>query len=108
MLPTEIDGLAFGVIGFGADERVTIYNTHESGISGIDPSRVLGHHLFTEVAPCTNNYLVAERFRTGEDLDAQLEYVFTLRMQPTPVTLRLLAGATAQHRYMIVVRPPAD
>ncbi len=107
MSPPDIDELTFGVIGFDTDERVTIYNTHESGISGIDPSRVLGNHLFTEVAPCTNNYLVAERYRSGDDLDEQLDYVFTLRMRPTPVTLRLLARADAVHRYMIVVRPPA-
>lgn len=102
--PGEIDRLPFGVIGFDLDEKVTLYNTHESTMSGIDPSRVLGFHLFTEVAPCTNNYLVAERYRSNEHLDEQLDYVFTLRMRPTPVRLRLLSRSTARRRYMIVVR----
>lgn len=102
--PQEMDGLPFGVIGFDADENVTVYNAHESRMAGIDPSRVLGSHLFTEVAPCINNYLVAERYRSNQELDEQLDYVFTLRMRPTPVRLRLLSRPGGQRRYMIVVR----
>ncbi|MEZ5379370.1 MAG: hypothetical protein R2733_22915 [Acidimicrobiales bacterium] len=104
MSPEAIDELPFGVIGFDADEMVRVYNTHESETAGLDPSRVLGSHLFVEVAPCTNNYLVAERFRECDDLDEELDYVFTLRMRPTPVRLRLLAKAGANLRYMVVVR----
>lgn len=102
--PREIDELPFGVIGFDADEKVSVYNTHESKLAGLDPSRVLGSHLFTEVAPCTNNYLVAERYRNNDELDEQLDYVFTLRMRPTPVRLRLLSRPDIRRRYMIVVR----
>ncbi len=102
--PTQIDQLPFGVIAFDPDERVTIYNNHESEFSGIDPRRVIGSNLFTEVAPCTNNYLVAERYRANDHLDERLSYVFTLRMRPTPVELRLLARPGASSRYMIVVR----
>ena len=100
-----MDQLQFGVIGFDENECVTIYNTHESEISGIDPKRVIGFDLFTEVAPCTNNFLVAERYRANDELDEQLDYVFTLRMRPTPVHLRLLARSGAANRYLIVVRP---
>lgn len=105
MTSNDIDQLPFGVIGFSDDEHVTIYNTHESEISGIDPVRVIGADLFVEVAPCTNNYLVAERYRAADVLDEQLSYVFTLRMKPTPVELRLLAHPDAKNRYMIIVRP---
>ncbi len=98
----EIDELQFGVIGFDGHERVTVYNSCESTHAGLDPERVLGQELFTEVAPCVNNYLVAERYRTDTELDEQLDYVFTLRMRPTPVRLRLLADPHARHRYMIV------
>lgn len=103
-----LNQLQYGVIGFDEHERVTIYNSYESEVSGMDPKRVIGFHLFTEVAPCTNNYLVAERYRDNADLDEQLDYVFTLRMRPTPVQLRLLARSGATHRYMIVVRSRAD
>lgn len=98
----EVDQLGFGVIGFDAEERVTVYNSYEAGVSGLDPERVIGGQLFTEVAPCTNNYLVAERFRAESELDEQLDYVFTLRMRPTPVRLRLLAHPTSTLRYLVV------
>lgn len=104
MTPNEIDDLDFGVIGFDAHEVVVVYNTAESQTSGLGPERVLGHNVFTEVAPCTNNYLVAERYRTENELDEWLDYVFTLRMRPTPVRLRLLARPDDHRRYMIVER----
>jgi len=44
-----------------------------------------------DVGPCTNNYLVAQRFLDCDELDEQLDYVFTFRMAPTPVRLRMLA-----------------
>lgn len=102
--PAELDELAFGVIGFDADEVVRRYNREEAATAGLDPARVLGRPLFTEVAPCTNNDLVAERFRREPVLDEQLDYVFTLRMRPTPVRLRLLAAPDADYRYMVVAR----
>lgn len=103
MAPPEIDELQFGVIGFDWHERVTVYNRFESAHAGLDVERVLGRQLFTEVAPCVNNYMVAERYRAEERLDEQLDYVFTLRMRPTPVRLRLLAAPDADRRYMIVL-----
>lgn len=99
---TELDQLEFGVIGFDQDEIVERYNRSEAERSGLDPERVIGRHLFEQVAPCTNNYLIAERFRSEPELDAELDYVFTLRMKPTPVHLRLLADPSAGLRYMIV------
>ncbi len=98
----ELDELEFGVIGFDADEVVDVYNKTESQAAGLDPERVLGRDFFTQVAPCTNNYLVAERYREGEELDEWLDYVFTLRMRPTPVRLRLLARPGGQRRYLVV------
>lgn len=106
MSADDVDELEFGVIGFDEDERVTVYSAFEAAISGLDPGRVIGRDLFTEVAPCTNNFLVAERFRAEPVLDEQLDYVFTLRMKPTPVRLRLLARPGSALRYMLVERRP--
>ena len=108
MSGVQLDQLTFGVIGFDRDEQVTAYNAAESAMAGIEPKRVIGFHLFTEVAPCTNNYLVAERYRELDELDEQLDYVFTLRMQPTPVRLRLLASPKANRRYLVVSRRLTD
>ncbi len=105
----ELDGLGFGVIGFDTEAIVRRYNTYESQAAGLSPARVLGHGLFTLVAPCMNNYLVAQRFEDaaaeGTRLDETLDYTLTLRMRPVKVKLRLLAAVDAAHRYVLVHRP---
>jgi photoactive yellow protein len=104
--PSELDALDFGVIGFDGDGNVSRYNALESRLAGLSPERVLGHGLFTVVAPCMNNFLVAQRFHdaaaAGESLDLVVDYVFTLRMRPRKVKLRLLAARGASHRYVAV------
>jgi hypothetical protein len=69
----------------------------------------VGHHLFTVVAPCMNNFMVAQRFEdalaSGSALDVTLDYVLTLRMRPVKVKLRLLADSGCAHRYVLVQRP---
>ncbi len=101
---TDLDGLAFGVVRMAPDGRVVAYNACESRMAGLSPERVLGRDFFADVAPCTNNYLVAERFRSEPELDTQLDYVFTLRMKPTAVRLRLLKSAASPHMYLLVKR----
>lgn len=100
----DTDLLDFGVITMRSDDRVIGYNRYESGRAGIRAERVLGRDLFVDVAPCLNNFMVAERYRTDGDLDEELDYVFTFRMRPTPVRLRLLAAAGGRRRYL-AIRP---
>ena len=76
----------------------------DAALAGLSPARVLGRHFFTAVAPCTNNFMVAQRFETEAEIDATLDYVFTLRMAPTPVTLRLLKRPAARYMYLLVER----
>ncbi len=106
--PAELDGLDFGVIGFDAETVVTQYNVYESTAAGLAPERVMGHPLFTVVAPCMNNFLVAQRFddaqANAEPLDATIDYVLTLRMRPVKVALRLLATPDQALRYVLVNR----
>ena len=105
----DLDTLEFGVIGFDADGIVRSYNTFESKAAGLSPQRVLGHPLFTTVAPCMNNFMVAQRFEDaqaqGVALDATIDYVLTLRMRPLKVRLRLLAQPGAALRHVLVRRP---
>ena len=106
--PTEIDELDFGVIGFDDVPLVRIYNAYESRWAALAASRVIEQPMFTMVAPCMNNYLVAHRFEqakaSGEALDETMDYVLTLRMRPTKVRLRLLASPNARLRYVLVQR----
>lgn len=106
----ELDQLDFGVIGFAPDSSVQRYNAFESRAAGLSPERVLGQPLFTNVAPCMNNFMVAQRFEDaqedGTELDATIDYVLTLRMRPVKVALRLLAGPGRARRYVLVQRHP--
>lgn len=105
---TQLDALDFGVIGFATDGIVRRYNTFESKAAGLAPQRVVGHDMFTVVAPCMNNFMVAQRFedarQAGEALDTSIDYVLTLRMRPIKVRLRLLSGPGATLQYVIVRR----
>ncbi len=104
-----LDELEFGIIGFDDATAVRRYNRFEAQVSGLSPSRVMGHSLFTVVAPCMNNFMVAQRFEDAQDggvsLDATIDYVLTLRMRPIKVRLRLLASPRAALRYLLVQRP---
>jgi len=98
----DLQDTPFGVIALDAAHRVVFYNRTESTLSGLSTERVVGRHFFSEVAPCTNNFMVAHRFETEGELDATIDYVFTLRMKPTPVGLRLLARPDTARRFLLV------
>jgi photoactive yellow protein len=104
-----LDRLRFGVIGFDADAVVRAYNACESTQAGLAPQRVLGLPLFTMVAVCMNNFMVAQRFEdaaaAGQALDATIDYVLTLRMRPIKVQLRLLAMPGQARRFVLIKRP---
>lgn len=103
-----LDNLDFGVIGFDGDTNVSRYNRVESEAAGLTPPRVVGQPLFTNVAPCLNNFMVAQRFEDAQDesasLDDTIDYVLTLRMRPIKVALRLLAEPGKATRYVLVQR----
>lgn len=102
----SFDDLDFGVVTMDRTGVAIGYNADESRRSGLSRERVLGRNFFIEVGPCTNNYLVAERYREAAELDAELDdeldYVFTFRVRPTPVRLRLLAAPGSPRQYLVV------
>ncbi len=104
----DLDALNFGVIGFDVNGIVRRYNCFESKAAGLSAARVLGQPLFTVVAPCMNNFMVAQRFEdaltNGAPLDDVVDYVLTLRMRPVKVKLRLLALPGVASRYVLVQR----
>src|SRR5438067_118933 len=108
--PEDLDHLDFGVIGFDDETHVCQYNRTESDAAGLTAPRVLGQPLFTNVAPCLNNFMVAQRFEDAHDdaapLDDTIDYVLTLRMRPVKVKLRLLAEPGHAMRYVLVQRRP--
>ena len=105
-----LDTLEFGVIGIDQNGSVRDYNAFEAQWAGLSKARVLGSPLFTVVAPCMNNFMVAQRFddvAAGQvALDHTLDYVLTLRMRPVKVQLRLLARPGESRRFVLVNRRP--
>ncbi|RMB54773.1 photoactive yellow protein [Sphingomonas sp. PP-CE-3A-406] len=98
------DALPFGVVGFGADTIVQVYNATEARMAGLDPAAVLGVPFFDAVGQCMNNFMVAQRFEDEPEIDEIVPYVLTLRMRPTRVRLRLLASAGTPRRYILIAR----
>ncbi|CAN5138644.1 hypothetical protein BH11PSE10_BH11PSE10_20280 [soil metagenome] len=105
---SALDALDFGVIAFDAEGIVRRYNSFESKAAGLSAQRVLGSSLFDVVAPCMNNFLVAQRFEDAlaeaVPLDDTINYVLTLRMRPVKVQLRLLSEPDSAMRYVLVHR----
>jgi len=87
----------------GLDNVVTHYNTWESSLSGLRPADVTGRNFFVEVAPCTNNYMVALRYE-APDLDETVDYVFSYRLRPVSVRLRLLKSSAQSRQFLLVER----
>ena len=100
----ELDSLPYGVIAMDLDGTVEAYNLAESKLAGLTPERVLGKNFFSNVAPCTNNFMVAHRFQSEADLDAIIDYVLTLRMTPKKVHMRLMRRSDAPKMYLVVQR----
>ena len=96
------DDLDFGLIVMDRRGDVIWYNEYESVRAGIRRDRVVGRNFFEAVGPCTNNYLVSQRFLDEGELDEFLDFVFTLRMAPTPVRLRMMARAVSARQYLAV------
>jgi photoactive yellow protein len=99
-----LDALPYGVIGLAPSGDVEVYSAAEARMAGLSRDGVLGRHFFTAVAPCMNNFMVAQRLEDEPALDAVIDYVLTFRMRPTPVKLRLLKDPGVARRYLLIQR----
>lgn len=102
--PKLLDELEFGVIGIDREMNTTVYNRTESEFSGLSREFVLGKHLFQQVAPCMNNYLVALRFEREESIDEIIPYVLSFKVTPTPVDLRLMKSPEISVMFLAINR----
>jgi photoactive yellow protein len=98
----DLDDLDFGVIRMNSAGEVVDYNTAESRISGLSPEQVIGKRFFEEVGLCMHNFMVGHKYDETGEVDELVDYVLTLKMAPTPVTLRILKSSAAQFRYLLV------
>jgi len=100
----SLDALPFGVIGLLSDSTVHFYNMAESQAAGLAVTRVASRRFFEEIAPCMNNFMVAQRFEDEARIDDVISYVLTFRMRPTPVRLRLLKAPDCDLRFILIER----
>lgn len=89
--PEDLDLLDFGVVRMNYENIVLDYNNAECEISGYEKENTIGKHFFEQVAPCTNNFMVSEKYK-NDVLDETLPYIFTHITKIAKVTLRLLKG----------------
>lgn len=99
----QLDEVTFGVVRMDLNGIVLTYNQAESLISGVEPSQAIGKHFFTQIAPCTDNFMVSFRY-TEAILDEEINYIFTKVTTPTKVRLRMLRTVTSQFQYLLVKR----
>lgn len=105
MNPDELDELDFGVVKVDDEGVIQEYNRYESEMAGVSPDEAKGNNFFTEVAPCTNNKLFYGQFQDGiEDgqLDEEMDYTFTYKMDPTNVKIRLFHDQDSETNWVFV------
>lgn len=79
ILEAFLDELPIGAIVVDDDGIVRRFNRHEEQLSGLSRDEVLGESFFSEVAPCTDDIQLREKFERGlaaGDLDFELEFTF--------------------------------
>ncbi len=90
----ELNSATFGIVRLQPGGAVSFYNQYEADLAGIPASDALGKNFFTEIAPCTNNFMVANKYQTADEssanIDETIDYMFTYKLKPTNVTLRIL------------------
>ncbi len=101
--PQEIDACDFGVVKMDREGIIKAYNKYEAELASIPQQEAIGKNFFIQIAPCTNNFLVSAKYlEHRRQRDEVLEYVFTYRISPTPVMLRLLINPEVENQYLLV------
>ncbi|MEM7511659.1 MAG: photoactive yellow protein [Bacteroidota bacterium] len=101
--PQEFDEMDFGVVQMDLQGTIKAYNKYESELAHITQSEAIGKNFFTQIAPCTNNFMVATKFIDAkENRDEVLDYMFTYRIKPTKVRLRLIIHPEEANQYLLV------
>lgn len=96
----------FAVVELDAKGNILMYSerNREWFTPDIDTKEVLGKNYFTEIAPCTNNFMFQGRFEkvVAEGKFFKFDYVFTYKIAPTKV--KVLLTATDTGRYFVVLK----
>ncbi len=95
----DLNHLDFGVVRMNYENIVVTCNDAECEILGYDKINTIGKDFFEQVAPCTNNFMVSEKYK-NDVLDKPLPYIFTHITKPTKVVIRLIKGQMG-YQYLL-------
>ena len=99
---SDLDKADFGIVKMDHNGTVLEYNQAQSRFSGISRENAIGHNCFFDIAPCTNSFMVFQRYVDNLSLDEFINYTFTLVMAPKSVLLRMIKDKNSQY---LLIRP---
>ena len=102
----EADQYPFGIVKLDDSGVVQLYNEYcVNNFGGYHKQDAIGKNYFTEVAPCSNNFLFSGRFNRGvqsDNLDFEFDYCFTYKILPTNVKVRLYRDPASKTNWIFV------
>ena len=102
---TEADTLPYGVIKLDDQGNILLYNQYNTDHFLYEAHEVAGKNYFSEVVPCSNNFMFKGRFFRGVEagnLNTIFDFVFTYRIQPTPVKIHLYRDPVSKSNWIFV------
>lgn len=100
------DKVPFGVVKLDDEGNIEIYNKYNKDVfAGFNGTDVKGMNYFTQVAPCSNNFIFSGRFKRGvqnDNLDHQFDYCFTYKLMPTDVSIHMYRDPATKSNWIFV------
>ena len=109
LLENLFDHMPIGIILLDRDGTIRRFNRYEEQLSGKRRADVIGRSFFDDVAPCTRDIALEERFREGvarDRLDVDVEFSFPYPFNRVPRDVRIRAtsipGADRSSHVLLV------
>lgn len=105
---TLFDQLPIGVILLDGDGTIRRFNRYEEQLSGKRRADVLGRSFFDDVAPCTRDIALEDRFRDGVvqnrlDLDVEFRFPYPYNRVPRDVRIRAASIHETDHPVHVLM-----
>jgi photoactive yellow protein len=102
----QADSFNFGVVKLDEKGQILLYSKFNYDHFAYSNSKnVIGRNYFTEVAPCSNNFLFSGRFLRGVEmgvLNQVFDYVFTYKIEPVKVRIHLFHDKKSGTNWIFV------
>lgn len=104
----KADEYSFGIVKLDDEGNIDIYNQYcVDNFGGYRKEDAIGRNYFTQIAPCSNNFLFSGRFKRGVEsgnLDFEFDYCFTYKISPTNVKVRLYRDNASQTNWILLTK----